>query len=324
MTPPAAIARTTVAVLLMTAALQAAAQQYPARPIRIVIPFPPGGGSDVVGRLVGIRMGEQLRQTVVADNRPGAAGVIGTDIVAKAPADGHTLLLASGSHSINASFGRKLPYDAIADFTPVSRLATIPNVLAAHPALAARSVKELIALAQSKPAQINYASAGSGSTQHLAMELLKFAAKIDLTHVPYKGASPAEVDLLAGRVQIMFGTVPATVPHVKSGALRAIAVSSSKRSALLPDLPTIAESGVPGFEVVSWYGILAPRGTNASSVMTLNAAINEAVKNQELRDRLAVSGAEIITSTPPEFGAFIAGEIRRWQELSRTTGLKLD
>jgi tripartite-type tricarboxylate transporter receptor subunit TctC len=311
-------------MLLLTAISGAAtAQHYPARPIRIVVPFPPGGGSDVVARLVGMRVGELLRQTVVIDNRPGAAGVIGTEIVANAPGDGHTLLLASGSHSINASFGRKLPYDPVGGFTPVSRLATIPNVLVTHPGLAARSVKELIGLAQSKPGQINYASAGAGSTQHLAMELLKHAAKIDMTHVPYKGASPAEVDLLAGRIQIMFGTVPATVPHVKAGTLRALAVSSSRRSALLPDLPTIAESGVAGFEVVSWYGILGPRGVRTDIVGTLNTAIAEAVKNPELRDRLAVSGAEIVTSTPQQFGTFISEEIRRWQELARTTGLAL-
>lgn len=312
------------ALLLAAGTNSVSAQSYPDKPIRVVVPFPGGGGSDVVARIVGVRLGERLAQPVVVDNRPGAAGIIGTDIVSKAAADGYTLLLASGSHSINAAIGRRLPYDPIADFSLVSRLALIPNVLVVHPAVPAKSVKELIALARAKPGQVNYASAGSGSTQHLAMELLKAMAKVDLTHIPYKGASPAETDLLAGRVQVMFGTVPATVPHAKAGTLRAIAVSSARRTALMPDLPTVAEAGLPGFEVESWYGLMAPKGLSAAVTQKLNREVKAVLETPEVRDRLALSGAETVSSTPQEFAGFVKAEIAKWRRVVRSAGIRLE
>lgn len=300
------------------------AAEFPARPIRLVVPFPPGGGSDVIGRTVASHLTERLGQTIVIDNRAGAAGILGTDIVAKAPSDGYTLLLASGSHSINAVLRDKLPYDPLSGFTPVSRLGLIPNVLVAHPSLPVKSVQELIAVAKRTPGQLNYASAGTGSTQHLAMELLKSMAGIDLKHIPYKGASPAEVDLLAGRVQIMFGTVPATVPHAKSGKLRAIAVSSARRTPLLPDLPTVAESGIPGFAVDSWYALMGPKGLPVKVVERLNREVKAVLESSSVKERFAASGADAISSSPGELLQFVKAEIAKWDAVVRKAGIRLD
>ena len=311
-----------VACSLFFAAAHAA--EYPVRPIRLVIPFPPGGGSDVIGRTLGIHLGERLGQIIVIDNRAGAAGIIGTDLVAKAPADGYTFLLASGSHGINAVIRDKLPYDPVASFTPISRLALIPNVLVVHPSVPVASVQELIALAKRSPGQLNYASAGTGSTQHLATELLKSLAGIDLKHIPYKGASPAEVDLIAGRVQVMFGTVPATVPNSKSGKLRALAVSSAKRTPLLPHLPTVAESGVPGFAVDSWYGLLGPKGLPPRVVERLNREIKVVLDTPQVKERFAASGADAISSTPEELLAFIKAEMAKWAAVARKVDIRAE
>ena len=301
-----------------------AAQGYPSRPIRLVVPFTPGGGSDIVGRIVGQKLANGFGQSVVIDNRPGAAGIIGTDLVAKAAPDGYTLLLGSGSHSINASLGRKLPYDALADFAPVSRLATIPNVLVVHPSVPVGSVKEIIALAKAKPGQLNYGSAGSGSTNHLAMGLFNSLARVEMVHVPYKGSSPAEADLLAGRIQLMFAPVTALLQQVRAGNLRAIAVSSVRRSPLVPDLPTIAESGVPGFAVESWYGVLAPARTSREAIAKLNNEIGRILQMPEVRERLAGIGAEPIASTPGEFAAHIKSEIAMWVDAVKRSGVRID
>jgi tripartite-type tricarboxylate transporter receptor subunit TctC len=310
-----------VGVLFMA---PAGAAEYPARPVRLVVPFPPGGGSDVIARTDGAELGQRLNQAFVIDNRPGAGGILGTDIVAKAAADGHTLLLASGSHSINAALRDKLPYDAISSFSPISRLALIPNVLVVHPSVPAKSVQEFIALASRRPGQMNYASAGSGSTLHLAMELLKAIAGIDLKHVPYKGASPAEIDLVAGRVQAMFGTIPATVPQIRTGKLRALAVSSARRTPLMPGLPTVAESGVAGFAVDSWYALMGPRGVPASVVESLNRQVQDVLRAPAVRERFAVTGADAIGSSPKELLQFVSAEIAKWNDIGRRAGIRLD
>lgn len=310
--------------LLFSASIDARGQTYPLKPLRLVIPFPPGGGSDFVGRIVGQKLGDALGQAVVADNRPGAAGIIGTGVVAKALPDGYTLLLASGSHSINASFARKLPYDPLLDFAPISRLGLIPNVLVVHPSVAATSVSELIALAKSGAGPLLYASAGKGSTQHLAMELFKAMAAVDLTHVPYKGASPAEIDILAGRVQVMFATVPAVLPHAKSGRLRALAISSAKRSPLVPELPTVAESGVSGYEVDSWYGLMAPAATPKTVLMRLNKEVNGLIQLPQIRDRFAAMGAQPVTGSREEFATFIRADIAKWVKLAKESRIEMD
>ena len=310
--------------LLAVVSMNVLGQNYPAKSLRLVIPFPPGGGSDFVGRIVGQKLGDALGQGVVADNRPGAAGIVGTEVVAKALPDGYTLLLASGSHSINASFGRRLPYDPLRDFAPASRIGLIPNMLVVHPGVAAVSVTELVALAKSRPGGLNYASAGKGSTQHLAMELFKAAASVDLTHVPYKGAAPAEIDILAGRVQVMFATVPAVLLHAKSGRLRALAIGSARRSPLVPDLPTVAESGVPGYEVDSWYGLLAPAGTPKPVLTRLNKEVNALITLPEIRDRFAALGAQAVGGSPEEFATFIKTEIAKWIKLGKESRIEME
>jgi len=305
-------------------ALAQPATQFPTKPLRLVIPFPPGGGSDIVGRIIGQRMGDSLGQLVVADNRAGAASIIGTDIVAKAQPDGYTLLLASGSHSINASGSRKLPFDALRDFVSVGMIALIPNMLVTHPSLPANTVSEFIAIAKAKGGQLNYGSAGNGSTQHLAMELFKSMAGIDLVHVPYKGISPALADALAGRVQVMFAVVPAALPHTSAGKLRALAISTASRSPLVPNLPTIAESGVPRYDVASWYGVLAPAGTPPPVIKRLNAEVNAAAQGADVKDRFTAMGAQTATGTPEQFTAFVKAEINKWASVVKKAGIEME
>jgi tripartite-type tricarboxylate transporter receptor subunit TctC len=315
----------TFAAAMLLAACSVHAQGYPTKPIRFVVPFAPGGGADLVARTAGLKITEALGQPVVIDNRTGAAGSIGADIVAKSPADGHTLLLgSSGPLAINPSLYSKLPYDAARDFAPVSIATIMPFLLVVHPTLPVQNVKELVALARSRPNQLNYASPGAGSTTHLANELLKSMTGMKIVHVPYKGVAPAAVDLISGQVQMMAGDLSSLIPHVKSNRMRALAVTGAKRSHLLPQLPTVAESGITGYEASGWFGVLVPAATPAPVVERLNAAIVKGLAAPDARDRLNAFGGEAGGSTPEQFAAHIRGEAAKWGKLIKSLGLKAD
>jgi tripartite-type tricarboxylate transporter receptor subunit TctC len=318
-----AIQSVVVASLVVCAMPTGHAQNYPTKPIRIVVPFAPGGGGDLVARTVAAKLTEGLGQPVVVDNRAGAAGSIGADIAAKSPPDGHTLLLGSnGPLAINPSLYAKLPYDAARDFAPVSLVTVMPFVLVVHPALPARTVKELIALARSRPGELNYGSPGNGSSTHLANELLKSMTGMKIAHVPYKGVAPAATDLISGQIQMMSGDLSTLVPHIRSGRMRALAVTSSRRSGLLPETPTIGESGVPGYEASGWFGVLVPAGTPPNIVQRLNAAMLKGLAAADARERLSAFGGEVAPGTPEQFAAHIRTEAAKWGKLIRALGLK--
>ncbi len=300
------------------------AQNYPNRPLRLVIPYAPGGPVDIVGRVTGAKLTEMLGQQVIIDNRAGAGGNIALDIVAKAAPDGYTLLMgANGPIAINPSLYANMPIDTEKDLAPVSMVASSAMILVAHPTLAASTVKELIALAKAKPGSINYASSGSGSTAHLSSELFKNLAGVHMVHVPYKGAGPALTDLVAGQVQTMFTGVSSTLPHVKSGKLKAIAVSSEKRLPLLPEVPAVAED-LPGYEVVTWYGVFTPAGAAKTIVERLHRAIVQMVATSDAQQRLAALGADPHTTTPREFATAIGRERAKWARIIKASGAKAD
>ena len=306
------------------AAMHVLAQTYPVRPVRMIVPYAAGGGADIVGRLLAQRLGEGWGQTVVVDNRPGASGNIGTEIVARAPADGYTLLLVGPNHTVNSSLYSKIPFDPIKDFAPVSLVTSAPYLLLVNPAIGVNSVKDLIALAKARPGKVLYASAGNGTAGHLGMELIKTMAGIDMVHIPYKGSPPALTDLLAGQVSAAFDNVLSAAPHVKAGKLRAIAVSTLRRSSALPEVPTVAESGLPGFEVAVWQGILAPAGTPKPLVDTLYSAIVRALGRPDMKERMAANGTEIIGSTPAEFATFIKSDLVKWAKVVKDSGARVD
>ena len=302
-----------------------AAQDYPLRPVRLIVPFPPGGGNDIVARAVAQELGKSLGQQFVVDNRAGAGGAIGAELAARSPADGYTLFLGGvGSHVVNPSLHAKLPYDPIRDYAPVTLIASAPSVLVVTPSLQAASLSELTALAKAHPGKLNYASNGNGSSAQLAAVLYESMAGVHMVHVPYKGVAQALVELMSGEVQVMFGTLVAILPHIKAGRLRALAVTGRNRSALLPEVPTLAEAGLPGYEAGSWYGILAPSGTPAAVVTRLNAEINSAIRQPEVRERLAAEGAEVVGGAPEEFAFHIRGELERMKKLVRTAGLRIE
>ena len=306
-------------------ALPAYAQDYPRRPVRLIVPFPPGGGNDIVARAVAQELGKSLGQQFVVDNRAGAGGAIGAELAARSPADGYTLFLGGvGSHVVNPSLHAKLSYDPIRDFAPVTLIASAPAVLVVHPSVQAASVVELTALAKANPGKLNYASNGNGSSAQLAAVLFESMAGVRMTHVPYKGVSQALVDLMSGEVQLMFGTIVAISPHIKAGRLRALAVTGKSRSGLLPEVPTLAEAGLPGYEAGSWYGILAPAGTPGAIVARLNAEINQAVRQPEVRERLAAEGAETLGGTPEEFASHIKAQLARMGKLMREAGIRME
>ena len=299
------------------------AQTYPAKPIRLIVPFPPGGSNDIVGRMVGAQLGERLGQSVVVDNRGGAGGSIGTDAAAKAPADGYTLLLISVAHAFNPAMYRKLPYDPEKAFAPVGMVAAGPVALMVHPSVAAHSVTELIALAKASPGKLNYATAGIGSFQHLASELFKLQTGVDMVHIPYKGGGPAMMDTIAGQAQINMASLIQVIPHVKSGKLRLLATSGTKRSSLFPDVPTVAET-VPGYDATNWWGLVAPAGTPQQVVARLNAELETLLKSDETKKRLESEGADIIRMTPAEFGQFIADETKKWAAVVKQAGISAE
>jgi tripartite-type tricarboxylate transporter receptor subunit TctC len=302
----------------------AASVQYPIKPIRMVVHFPPGGPTDLVARAVGQKMGETWGQQVVIDNRPSAGGIIGVETVVRAPADGYTLLFATGgSMSVTPAIGTKTPYNVFTDLTPISLVVINPQILVLHPSIAASSVKELIALAKSKPGQINYASVGPGSPQHLGMELLKNMTGTDMVHIPYKGTAPAMTDLIGGQVALMFNSMPSVLPHTKSGRLKGLAVSTAKRSPAAPDIPTVAET-IPGFQYATWYGILGPAKMPNEVVTKLNAEIVRILQDKELAQRLAREGAEPAPGTPDALSKHMRSEYEQWKKTIAAAKLKLD
>jgi len=309
----------TAAVLLLGLAAAAGADDYPNRPVRLIIPFPPGGSNDVVGRLVAKQLSEQLGQQVVVDNRAGAGGVIGTEVAAGAPADGYTLLIISIAHAVNPAL-HTLPYDPITSFTPISVLASGSNVLVVNPELNVKSVKDLLALAKEKPGELNYASAGVGSFQHLGGELFKLMAGVNIVHVPYKGGGPAMQDVIGGTVKIMFSSLIQTTPFIKSGQLRPLGVGGAKRSPVLPDVPTIAEAGVPGYVAENWWGIVAPAGIPAPIVETLYKGVQGALKSPELQAEFANEGAAAVAMSTAEFGDYMKSEMIKWTRVVKEGG----
>ncbi len=302
-----------------------AAEAYPTRPIRLIVPFPPGGGTDIMGRLVESHLTEKLGVQTVVDNRGGAGGIIGTELAAKANPDGHTLLIGSVSTiSINPSLHPKLPFDTVKDLAPVSLIASTPSVVVVTANLPARSVKELIALAKAKPGQLNFASAGSGTSHHLGGEFFKLTADINIVHVPYKGTAPAVTDLVSGQVSMMIANMPAVLPMIKAGRLRPLAVTSLSRSSLMPELPTVAESGLPGFEVIVWYGVLAPAATPKPIIAKLNGYLKQMAGVPQVKERLAGQGAEAISSTPEEFARKIREDMKKWAKVVQVSGARPD
>ncbi len=313
--------------LLCCAALSvsALAQNYPGKPVRIIIAQAPGSATDVISRVVGNRLGEALGQSIVIDARPGAGGVLGTDIAAHSPADGYTLFMGNNStHGSNPALYSKLPYDAIRDFVPIIYVAATPYVLSVHPSMPVKTLKELIAFAKSKPGEINYASAGNGSTHHFSGELLKALAGINIVHVPYKGSTPALGALVAGEVSMMFSNVADTKPLFQGGRIRSIAVTSQKRANALPDVPTIAEAGLKDFDVTSWFGLLAPAGTPAAIITRVNAETVKVLLRADVKAALNAQGLEVISSTPEQFGNHIKTEIARMTKIAQSAGIKAD
>jgi tripartite-type tricarboxylate transporter receptor subunit TctC len=301
------------------------AQVYPSKPIRLVVPFPAGGTTDILARAVAQRLTDDWGQPVVVDNRPGAGGNIGTELVAKAAPDGYTLEMGTvGTHAINASIYSKLPYDPVKDFAPVILVAGVPNVLVVNPAVPATSVQELIAYAKANPGKLNFASPGNGTSGHLCGELFKAMAGVQMTHVPYKGSAPALQDLIGGQVQLMFDNLPSALPQIKAGKLRALAVASSKRWLELPDVPTLAEAGFPGFPPDIWYGLVAPAGTPAPVIAKLNATVNARLKTPEMQASLAKLSLDPRPMTSQQFGDVLVKDMQQWADLAKQAGIKLD
>lgn len=314
-----------VFVALATVCTSGAAQTYPDKPIKIIVGFPPGGAVDIIARTVSQPLSERLGQTVIVENRSGAGGNIGAEHVARATADGYTLLVSAvSSLAVSASLYRNIRYNLLQDLAPVAVLASIPNVLVVNPSVKANTVEELIALAKSAPGKLNFGSAGTGTTVHFAGELFKSMAKADMVHIPYKGAAPAMTDLLGGQVQLMFDFLSAAAPHIKAGKLRALGVTSSTRSPILPDVPTIAEAGVPGYEVLGNFGVFAPAGTPQPLIDRLNREVAAVVKLPEVQERLAAQAATPVLQTPAEFEAGLRSEVAKWAAIVKSTGIQLD
>lgn len=316
--------RLLLATLLSLTALDAAAQ-YPAKPIHIVVPSAPGDGSDLTARLISDQLSQALGQPVIVENKLGAGGVVGTEYAARQPADGYTLIMANaGSHSINAALYSKLSYDPAKDFTPVALVSVSPNMLTVNPSLPVKSVGEFIAYAKANPGVINYASGGNGSSAHLSAELFKTMSGIKMNHIPYKGSTPALTDLIGGQVQVMIGNLPPMLPHVKGGKLRALAVTTTKRYPGLPDVPTVAESGLAGFETVAWFGLFAPAGTPKEIVARLNREVNTIIARPDVREKLLAMGMEPSPGTPEEYGARQASDIAKWKKVVAESGARID
>jgi tripartite-type tricarboxylate transporter receptor subunit TctC len=317
-----AVAAATAATLI---AGPAAAQAYPTKPITMIVPFSAGGTTDILARIGGPALSTELGQSVVIDNRAGAGGNIGGQLAARAPADGYTLFMGTvGTHAINEALYKKMPFNPIKDFAPLSRVANVPNLLVAHPSQPFKTVPELIAYAKANPGKVNFGSSGSGSSIHLSGELFKSMAKVDMVHIPYKGSAPAVNDLLGNQIAIMFDNMPSAIQHVRAGKLRPIAVTTAKRSPELPDVPTIAESGVPGYEATSWFGLFAVAGTPAPIVTQLNKALVKVLNNPDVKAKIVAQGGEVVAETPEQFAGFIKAETAKWGKVVKESGASVD
>lgn len=317
--------KTIAATGLALCALNAtAAAAYPSQPIKWVVPFPPGGAMDTMARTLGAKLAASMKQAVVIENRPGAGGAIGSGMVAKAAPDGHTMMIVSIGHAVNPSIYPKLPYDAARDFAPVSLVGIVPNLLVANPSVKANNVKELVALAKAQPGKLTYASAGNGTTVHLAAELFNAMAGADIMHVPYKGSAPAVTDLMGGQVDVMFDSLSSAKPYVDSGKLKALAVTTAKRSSAFPNVPTVAESGIPHYELSGWYAVFVPGKTPKAIVDRLNTELVKALKDPDVRARFALIGAEPVGSSPQELAATLKAETARWAGIVRERNIKAD
>jgi len=306
-----------MAIAALFIAVSAVAQGYPTKPIRFIVPFAPGGGTDLIGRIIAVQMSDTLGQPVVIDNRGGAGSTVGTDLTAKAPADGYTILLGNISLAFNASLYKTLPYNAIRDLAPVTLIAVQPNIVVIHPSVAAKSIDEFVAIARAKPGQLAFASAGTGSGTHLAGEMLKMSLKIDLLHVPYKGTGPALTDLIGSQVQMMVSTFASAMPHVKSGRLRALA----KRSPAAPDVPTLIEAGVAGYDYSTWYGVFAPAGTPRAVIEKLNRTLHQTLALDDVKHKFEAQGVDPLAGTPTEFGTYLKTETEKWTKVVRAAGI---
>lgn len=312
-----------VAMFVVAATAAFGAERYPSKPVRLIVPFAAGGNTDIVARAIGQKLAEGLSQQIVVDNRGGAGGVIGTELAARASSDGYTLLMVSASHVINPGL-RKLPYDTTKDFTAISIVADVPVILVVHPSLPVKTVPQLVALAKARPGQLNCASGGSGTTAHLAAELLKSAAAISFVHIPYKGVGPALVDLLGGQVQMMFSAMPSVMPHVRQGRLRALGIAAAQRSPALPDLPTIDEAGTPGVHANVNFALLAPAATPREIIARLNGEVGKILRMPEVRERMLSEGAVPVGNSAEEATRFLVGEIARWSKVTKALGLRPD
>ena len=298
---------------------------YPSKPIKIIVGSTPGGGPDIMARAIGQKLNEAFGQPVIIDNRPGAGGIIGSEIAAKSPADGYTLMMANaGSHAVNVSLYPKLAYDPVRDFTPVSLVSTAPNVLIVHPSLPAKSAKDLIALAKTRPGELSFGSGGNGSTAHLSGELFRALAGLNMVHVPFRGAPAAVLGVSSGQVALAFPNLPPALPAMRGGKARALGVTTLARSSAAPEVPTIAESGLPGYEATAWYGVLAPAGTAREIVLKLNTEIVKSLRTDDMKQRIALDGGDVVGSTPEAFGAVIRNDIAKWAKLVKLSGAKVD
>ena len=313
------------ALFALGAAPSMAQTPYPSKPITMIVPFSAGGTTDILARVVGQALSTELGQSIIIDNRPGAGGNIGGQAAARAAGDGYTLFMGTvGTHAINEALYKKMPFDPVKDFAPLTRVANVPNLLVAHPSQPFKTVKEMMAYAKANPGKLNFGSSGSGSSIHLSGELFKSLAKVDMVHVPYKGSAPAVTDLLGNQIAIMFDNLPSVIPHVRSGKLRAIAITTAKRSPELPDVPTIAEAGVPGYEAMSWFGLLAPAATPAPVLAKLSGALAKVLANPEVKKKIVDQGGEPVNETPAQFAAFIQSESVKWGKVVKSSGASLD
>lgn len=313
-----------IALAVALAGIASAQAQYPNRPVRLILAFPPGGGTDTLGRIIGPRMAQGLGQQVVVENRPGGGANIGAEVAAKSPPDGYTMFMATTAHSVSATLYTKLGYNLVRDFAAVVLLASTPNLVVVHPSVPVKSIKELIAFAKARPGQLDFASSGSGSQPHLAGELFNSMAGTRMHHIPYKGGGPAVIALVAGEAAVGFATAPSVVHHVQSGRLRGLAITSLQRSPLVPDLPTVNETGLPGYEAGPWYGFLVPTGTPRETIARLNAESLKAMTFPDVKERLAATGLSPLGSTPEEFGAFVRSEVEKWGKVVKAVGMRVD
>ena len=318
------IAKLVAAIVVLVAGLPAAAQPYPAKTIRYIVPFPPAGATDILARWVAEKITPALGHSVVVENRPGAAGGVGTELVAKSPPDGYTILMATAAQAISETLYVRQPFSFARDLTAVALIARVPNVMEVHPSVPAKTVKEFIALARSRPGQLNFASSGSGTTLHMSGELFKMLTGVNIVHIPYKGSAPALNDLVAGQVSVMWDNLPASMPFIKAGRLRAIAITTAARYPGLPDLPTVAESGVPGYEASAWFGVVAPAATPREAVARLNTEVNRAINLPDMKERFAQQGATPVPGTPEDFSAWIRSEIAKWGKVVKASGAKVE